>query len=110
MNRTKEILLTALIIGCSGYYRFSQKTIVLSTTTLDIQTEINLEDYRLRICERNSNKQHEGMSDEARRFVLNNMHYPVGYTLKDRYDGLNQSGESCVIYNFILKNETPKIY
>src|SRR3989344_4257583 len=91
MNRTKEILLTALITGCCGYYRFSQKTIVLPTTVINIETEINFEDYRLRICERGSNKHTEGMSDEARRFVLNNMYYPSGYTLKDRHDGLNKS-------------------
>ena len=107
MNQTKGILLTALLTGCSGYYRFTQKTIVLSTTTLDVKTEINLEDYRLRICERRTDKSTEGMSDEARRYILNRTYCPQGYMLVNRSEVLNKSGESCVLYNYILKNDEP---
>lgn len=105
MNRIGGILLTALLTGCSGYYRFSKKTIVLPTTTIYLETEINSEDYRLRICERRSDKQTEGMSDEARRYILNRTYCPQGYILVNRSEVLNESGESCVLYNYILKND-----
>ncbi|MDP3990580.1 MAG: hypothetical protein Q8Q01_05245 [archaeon] len=105
MNKVAVLALASIIAGC-GAYQLRNKTITLKQSILDITEEVNHQDYRLRICERKS----EGpLSDEARRYILNNVHYPFGYILRDRYEGLNESREPCIMYHFILQNDKPRL-